>query len=1142
MKKTEHKQRILIRNMKATLFQIILTLVFSSVTLANNSSGQKKLDTKVTITVTDLNLETALSKLEKLAHVKFSYNSRMTQFNQKVSVYATNEPLSSVLTRILKPLKMNYTEVSNQIVLQKEDLTVNRNDGAVLSGLNQNTTAEIIKGRVVDEKGESLPGVTVVVKGTKKGVTTDIDGSYSINAEIGDVLQFSYVGLETKSVTVTGTTLNVTLMGSGETLQDVVVIGSRNTARTVTESAVPIDVINMKEIASQGPQVNLNQIMNMVAPSFTSATQTVADGTDHIDPAQLRGLGPDQVLVLVNGKRRHTSSLVNVNGSPGRGAVGTDLNAIPAFAIDKIEVLRDGASAQYGSDAIAGVINLNVKKNTNKLDVALFAGSHFSKGANDHAGGNDGNNFQLDLNYGTGLGKDKSFINMTGSFQLRSQTGRAGFEGDTRQEFTGYNAVERVALANGIDINSYFGNITNMTAANQASLISAIKTYAPQVTYFTAAQQSAIGSASTIPALQTALRFDNTDQEIAARGLTRRNFNQKVGQSSLVSSQIFINAAYPVSKNSELYAFGGYSKRDGAAAGNYRRPATANATTAVYANGFLPEIHSEISDISAAVGLKGKVFGLWNYDLSNTYGKNSFGFNVENSINATLGTTSPTSFDSGKLSFAQNTMNFDISKKFDKINIAFGAEYRNEKYSITAGEEKSYAAYDITGALVTATTANNLRVTDFYGTNRSAGAQVFPGFSPANAVDKTRNSAALYADVEYEVTEKWMLNGAIRFENYSDFGSTLNYKVATRYKVTSNFNLRGAVATGFRAPSLHQIYFNNTSTQFAGGVAVQVGTFNNASQAAQLLGIPQLKQEESQSASFGFTAKIPSAKLTLTADAYSIYIKDRVVLTDQFARPAGTQTAGSTGAILQGIFDTAGATAAQFFGNSINTRSKGLDIVISHKIDINEAITLKTDLAGTFSQTRKVGDINASQILVDNGQINRYYSEINRVYLEEAVPRVKFNLTNSLSYQKFDFFLRNVYFGQVTDGEIVDANGDGQINAIVVNGRAVENEHSVLAANIITDLSVGYNFTKNARFVIGANNILDIYPTRNFQKQTIASRASGVDSSGNIVYTATTAANNTIDQSTGNQFVYSRRTSQFGQNGRFLFARLSLSF
>ena len=232
-------------------------------------------------------------------------------------------------------------------------------------------TAQEIKvtGVVTDDSKAPLVGASIVVKGTRNGASADFDGKFTINAKIGDVLLFSYIGFETKSVTVKENTVNVSLIATGEQLQDVVIIGSRTPGRTVTESAVPIDVINIKEISSQGPQVNLNQILNMVAPSFTSNTQTVADGTDHIDPAQLRGLGPDQVLVLVNGKRRHTSSLVNINGTPGRGSVGTDMNAIPAFAVEKIEVLRDGASAQYGSDAIAGVINVNVKKNTKKLDV-----------------------------------------------------------------------------------------------------------------------------------------------------------------------------------------------------------------------------------------------------------------------------------------------------------------------------------------------------------------------------------------------------------------------------------------------------------------------------------------------------------------------------------------------------------------------------------------------------------------------------------------------------------------------------------------------------------------------------------------------------------------------------------------------------
>ena len=1024
-----------------------------------------------------------------------------------------------------------------------------------------------VSGVVRDDTNGPLPGTSVLVQGTTKGTSTDVDGKYTISAKMGDLLQFSYVGLETKTIKVTSTTINVSLGGSGETLQDVVVLGSRSAARTVTESAVPIDVISMKDIASQGPQANLNQILNMVAPSFTSNTTTVADGTDHIDPAQLRGLGPDQVLVLVNGKRRHTSSLVNINGSPGRGSVGTDLNAIPAFAIEKIEVLRDGASAQYGSDAIAGVINVNVKKATNKLDINILGGTQLSEGSNDHRGGNDGNNAQLDVNYGTGLGKDKSFINVTGSFQLRGQTSRA--KDATGNLFSAFNAIEQRAIENGTNINALWGNINN--TPNSAQILSTIKTSALGVDYFTAGQQASILGATTIADMQTALNFDATAGELKYRNLERNNFNMNVGQSSLQSAQFFVNAAYPINDNLELYAFGGTSHRTGEAAGFYRKPNQSRTYTALYPNGFLPEIHSTINDISAAAGIRGTIFKDWKFDLSNAFGRNGFDYTIENTLNSSLRENSPTKFDAGGLAFSQNTTNFDISKKINQLNVAFGAEVRHENFQINEGEEDSYNQYDINGGVVTATTANNIKATDFYNGvlggyagaiygsattayngQRAGGAQVFPGFKPANAVDKGRTSGAVYADLEYDVTEKWLLNGALRYENYSDFGGTTNYKIATRYKLTDNVNLRGAVSTGFRAPSLHQIYYNSTATQFVGGVPFEVGTFSNDSPAAKLLGIPQLKQEDSQSASFGFTAKIPEAKLTITADAYIVKIKNRVVLTDQFSRPKLEQAdggvaptyfypTGTTQRDLQNLFDEANATAATFFANAIDTQSKGIDVVISHKANIGNGLTLKTDLSGTISKTNKVGDIKGSQILEDNGQTNRYFSETSRIYLEEAVPRAKANLTNTLTVKKFDFFLRNVYFGQVTDPNIVDANGDGRINAIVVNNQVVENEHPTWDARIVTDLSIGYKISSTTKIVIGANNIFDIYPTRNLGPQTIAERASGIDASGNIIYSPTTGSNNSIDLSNGNQFTYSRNTSQFGQNGRFVFARLSLS-
>ncbi|GAB4041674.1 TonB-dependent receptor [Spirosoma jeollabukense] len=991
--------------------------------------------------------------------------------------------------------------------------------------------SQSVRGRITDATTKAgIPGVTISVTNAKTGTTTDANGDYTIKLAPGSyTLRISFVGYtnQTANVTVSGTeneTVNIALSESTASLSEVVVTGTRSTGRVKTESPVPVDIISVQQLTTQAPQNNLNQIMNMVAPSFTSNTTTVADGTDHIDPAQLRGLGPDQVLVLLNGKRRHTSSLVNVNGTPGRGSVGTDLNAIPAYAIDRIEVLRDGASAQYGSDAIAGIINVKMKEATGKLALSVYGGGNFSQGSNNFKGGMDGGNVQVDANYGVRIGK-AGFINLTGSAQMRNSTSRA--MPNTASLINRYNAIEYRTLQAG-------GNVNTLPTD-----LAAIKKGALGVSYFDPATQASIAGATTLTGLQSILATDVTDNELAARGLQRSDFSMRVGQSNLQSIQFFANSAIPINENHEFYAFGGYGRRTGDAAGFFRTPNQARAYTGIFINGFLPEIHSEIVDGSFAAGFRGKL-GSFNYDLSNTFGSNTFNYGVENTVNATLLDKSPTVFKAGGLNFKQNTINLDLSRKFDVLaglNFAFGAEGRFESYRIKSGDENSWARYDVNGKVIT--TSTQVAPSDFFGNARPGGSQVFPGFRPENEAatkDANRQSMAVYADGELDVTNRWLLEGAVRFENYSDFGSTTNFKLATRYKLTSNINIRGAASTGFRAPSLAQIYFNSTSTQFVGGVPFEVGTFSNTSRPAELLGIPKLKQEESRSVSAGFTAKIPSANLTITADGYFVRINDRVVLTDQFARPSGTVTGSAL--VLQQLFDQANATAATFFTNAIDTQSKGIDLVISHRATLGQGVSLKSDLAGTVSQTRQVGDIKASKILVDNGQINNYYSEANRIYLEQAVPRVKFNLSHTLSMNKFDFFLRNVYFGKVTDPNTVDVNGDGIIGAIVVNGKAVENEHPTWGGRVITDLSVGYQITPIVKLVVGANNIFDIYPDKNYGPVS-AKRPTGVESNGNIIYGS---AASTVDLSNSNQFVYSRNTSQFGQNGRFLFARLNFSF
>lgn len=935
--------------------------------------------------------------------------------------------------------------------------------------------AQKITGIVKDENNEALSGVTIVVKGTLVGTITDFDGKYEVKADLGDKLIFSYVGYNTLEKTVEGTTLDVT-MKPGVSLNEITLIGSRNPSRTAVNSLAPVDVIDVSELSGSSPQVNLNQILNFVAPSFTSNTQTIADGTDHIDPASLRGLGPDQVLVLINGKRRHTSSLVNVNGTFGRGSVGTDLNAIPTAAIRRIEVLRDGAAAQYGSDAIAGVINIVLDNSTDELKLNVTTGAHFTKNANEQTGGVDGATTNISANYGLKLGDRGGYINFTGDFDYRDDYNRMKeWEGSI---FNRYNTIERFASNDGYDLKKLLDDD-----------VSDVINYGNQAGFN-------LDPNATKAELRTLLSVNNTDAELASRNQTRSDFNMRVGQSEVRGGRFFANMALPLDDNgSEVYSFGGLSSRTGNSAGFYRLPNQSRTYTPAYINGFLPEINSTITDQSLSVGIKGKI-GDWNVDLSNTYGKNAFLYTIGNTFNASLQNASPTTFDAGGFNFAQNTVNLDLNHFYDDVlsglNVAFGAEYRLENYQIVAGEKESYAQYTAQGEAITL--ASQQPSLDFFGNKRPGGSQVFPGFSPKNEVDRGRNSIAGYIDLEADVTESFLLSLASRFEDYSDFGSTINFKLAALYKVNNSLNLRIAGNTGFRAPSLHQLYFNSTSTIFdQNGNPQEVGTFANDSRAAKLLGIPELKQETSKSISAGFTVKLPEAGINITLDGYFVAIDDRVVYTGQFEGPG-------TDSELDRLLAQANATAASFFANAIDTESKGIDLVVTHRMNLGSAMVLKNDLAATLSKTKKVGDIKASRVLENAGLVSTYFPEDSRVYLEEAVPNTKVNLSHTLSTGNFNFFLRNVYFGEVTEATTNIALQE------------------VFSSKIVTDLSIGYKLSESFMVTVGANNLFDIYPDR---------ASKDINGDGN-------------NRSDG-RFDWSRRAQQFGVGGRFLFARLSLS-
>jgi iron complex outermembrane receptor protein len=973
-------------------------------------------------------------------------------------------------------------------------------------GLSNVGFAQEVTGKILDgETSQPLPGASVLIKGTTTGVLSDFDGNYTITANMGDVLVFSYAGFDPQEIEVTTTVINVTL-AQGGSLDTVVIVGSRNPNRTALDTAVPVDIIDMAAIVTQGPQTSVNEILNYVAPSFTSQTQTVSDGTDHVDPASLRGLGPDQVLILINGKRRHNSSLLNINGTVGAGSVGTDMNAIPVSAIKRIEVLRDGAAAQYGSDAIAGVINIVLQDTTNKLNLSITTGANFSSKSNHQEGGMDGEKIQIDANYGLDLGKNGGYINFAGSLGIRQPALRNAT--NLEQIYDIANAVEHAfTSATGIPI-------SDMTAADFQSGAALLGS-----DYISGADQASIaaldlstnasGDLNTpgdLALLSGLLPNGGTGEfatyeeldaaQFALRGQERNDFRFKIGTAKLRDGKFFANLSIPVSDKTELYSFGGVSYRQGLAFGFLREPWRPKGNTASNPNGFLPGIQSDILDKSLAIGIKGETEGGWNIDFSNSFGANSFAFTIVNTANASLQAASPSTFDAGSFMFSQNTTNIDASKFhediFSGLNVAFGAEYRVDHFEILAGKENSYATYDNNG---NPTIGGVGGATNALGESLPGTSQVFGGFTPNNAINKFRNSIGAYFDIEADITDNFLVSLATRFESFSDFGETFNYKLATRYKLSDEFSIRAAVNTGFRAPSLHQQFFSRSSTVFnASGVAEEVGLFTNESQAAKLLGIESLKEETSQSVSVGLTGKVGG--FTITVDAYQITIDDRIVLSGKFDNGGDP--------VLTSIFNAAGAGKAQFLANAVDTKNQGIDIVAGYKFDAFKDFKLDNSLAATFSKT-EITNINVPSLIADAGLSGDFFDGQEEAFLTIAQPRTKLNLTHTLSNDTWTFLLRNVYFGEVTDPD--EFAGQARVDGATVN------DNAVYGGKVITDLTISNNLSDNLSVTIGANNLLDVYPDDN--RPGSQSNAS---------------------------FPYSRRTSQFGFTGRFVFARLNFTF
>lgn len=782
-------------------------------------------------------------------------------------------------------------------------------------------------------------------------------------------------------------------------LGEIQIVGSRSADRTKLNSPVPVDIIDIKSLQETAPQTSITQLLQYISPSFHSVNGSNAgDAGSALNLAQLRGLGVDQLLVLVNGKRRHKSANVNWGGL-GNGATGYDLNAIPVSAVDRIEILRDGAAAQYGSDAIAGVINIVLKKQTDHILVNTSASTR-RRG--------DGVTTRSGINYGTRVGQQGGFFNVTAEF-----------------------ATQAIALPPGRDdAGLYTGPI--------------------------------YGGGANTRGYDAIYTKEIDDAILKSRGIDRHHFDQRGGGSNKAKEALlFFNTAIPVREQTEIYAFGGISRRNSQFTAVYRLPGwTERNNTTLYPDGFLPAMDNGITDKSIAIGVKTTV-NQWKIDLSNVYGRNDFSNVISNSLNASLGAKSPTTFDAGKYNGAQNTASLDISRYFKQalhgLNIAFGAQYRTETYQIIAGEEASYVKGDLRPVYRVDTSAAGVPYLSDAGwlalNGLSPGSQIHAGFRPVNEVNVSRSIVAAYADIEAKITPQWLVSAAVRAENFSDFGNVTTGKVASRYSFAPWLSLRASANTGFRAPDLAQFYYTETSTTFQQGRAIDLVTASNKSAATRALGIPSLTPERSTGYTAGITSQ-PAPNAEITADAYYVDINNRVGNTGNFSASDTHLPADVRTLLLQ-----TGTTQAKFFYNAFSTRTKGVEITASYRIPLDRG-QLQLLAGGNFVHN-EVTHINTPKGLEEYQYV--IFSEAERARVTTNIPGQKITLQGTWNTPRWSLLLRTVYFGSVT-------------TATAQNATFPKPDYyfQELKPIWVTDLSAGYHITQAIQVTVGVNNVFNV--------------------------------------------------------------------
>jgi iron complex outermembrane receptor protein len=869
--------------------------------------------------------------------------------------------------------------------------------------------AQTIKGKVTDKSGSSLPYMNVVVKGTTTGTTTNDSGAFSLTVKkLPVTIVVSSMGYKSKEVTVTNNSfLNITVEEGGQSLDEIILVGSRTAPRSSTDSPLPIDVVGVKELLSTG-QTTFDKALAFKIPSFNTVQTPVNDATSLLDPYEIRNMGPSRTLVLINGKRKNVSALLYTQDSPGRGETGTDISAIPIDAIKSIQVLRDGASAQYGSDAIAGVINIILKDDVNSGSATLRTGIT-SEG--------DGEMFGISINNGSSIGDGKGFVNYTVDFS-------------------------KVGLA------------------NRPGTV------------------SALGEANEFGA-------DIADvQEFLSRRPDAGNIN---GAPETVATKFLINGGYDLSEESTLYFNAAYVFKKVNSYANYRTPYWKVATgdmaylqdlfpsnEAGGFDGYVPTFEGILNDFNATLGIK-RTVNEWNVDSSITFGGNEQTYKVNNTQNASEGyqALSPTSFDPGGTSFNHIVGNLDVSRLLsDKVSIGMGAEFRNENFEVIAGKLSSY---------------------------EGGGGDSFAGNDPVNSGIFNRYNLGGYFSLDYDVSDAFLLSGTVRGENYSDFGNTFVYKFSSRYNLSDKFTMRGSISSGFRAPSLHQIYTEKSQYSFAadGGIEV-VGLVNNVSPRARELGIPKLTPEKSTNITVGFGGKITN-NINFTVDYYKIDVEDRVIYTNQIA-------------------------GNQFFLNGFDTTTSGIDFVSGiSNIEIGSG-KLDLNLSGNYTIDNKATE-DIPTINVEGTEYD-VLDRSNLALMFTSRPKTKWILGASYDINNWGLSLNNTYFGKTTFRQKFMS----------------DNLRTEFTPKVVTDLAINFKASEKLTIAFNVNNLLNVLPEWAFKAENAAGQA--IIDSNVITDTGLTQLENESNAITFDQR-YSQMTydgSHFSQLGTMFNLSLNYQF